>query len=247
MTKEIGVIGGTDSSQGAGLGADQKTINDHGCNHHSVMSAITFQNSIPSRIHPIPVIALKHQLKCLSKIPLDAIKIGMLPEEESIFELVDFLKNSQCSKIILDPVRSSSSGTELLPAKAWESLITHLVPYSHLITPNLIEAKLLLGIDLSAKTQPIELARACLELGSNSVLLKGGHMDDPSYSTDIWVTHNKGPQFFQYRRIPGGTKVRGTGCRLASAISCEWALSGNLERSIEHAGKYLQRYIQVNL
>lgn len=90
MTKNIAIIGGTDSSGGSGIGADLATIADQNCISHPVISAITLQNSKPAQIHAIPTIALKSQLSSLSALPLDAIKIGMLPDENSVLAVFEF-------------------------------------------------------------------------------------------------------------------------------------------------------------
>ena len=175
MSINIAIIGGTDSSGGAGLGADQKTIFDHNCSPHSVISAITLQNSSNVRIHPLPRLGLKSQLDSLSELTLDAIKIGMLPDESSVLEVLEFLKKFPNSKVILDPVRFSSSGFELMTTKAWIALKERLLPHVDLITPNMEEAKLLVGAAINERISSLDLAKKCLGLGAQAVLLKGGH------------------------------------------------------------------------
>ena len=244
MTKNIAIIGGTDSSGGSGIGADLATIADQNCVSHPVISAITLQNSKPAQIHAIPTIALKSQLSSLSALSLDAIKIGMLPDENSVLAVFEFLKNSNYPKVILDPIRYSSSGIELISAKGWDTLRKTLVPLVDLLTPNINEARLLLDIGTSVEIPPRKLAEKCLKLGCSAIMLKGGHANDPDYSTDLLLMNNKDPQTFNYPRIKEGTKVRGTGCRLATAIACQWSVTNNLETSVFNAGKYLQNYIR---
>lgn len=247
MAINIAIIGGTDSSGGAGLGADQKTILDHNCIPHSAISAITLQNSSNVRIHPLPRLGLKSQLDSLTELSLDAIKIGMLPNESSVHEVLDFIKKIPDSKVILDPVRFSSSGFELITPNGWTALKERILPHLDLITPNIDEAKLLVGINKNEGIPFIDLAEKCLELSAHSVLLKGGHDDDPEICTDILVQKGKKPVLFKNPRIHGGTKVRGTGCRLASAIACHWTKTEELSSAFIGARKYLQDYIDKSL
>jgi len=247
MAINIAIIGGTDSSGGAGLGADQKTILDHACSPHSVISAITSQNSSKVRIHPLPRLGLKSQLDSLSELTLDAIKIGMLPDESSVLEVLDFIEKFPNSKVILDPVRFSSSGFELITTKAWTALKERLLPNLDLITPNVEEARLLVGAGINERISSLDLAKKCLDLGAHAVLLKGGHDDDPKICIDILAQQKEGPELFKYPRIHGGTEVRGTGCRLASAIACLWAKTRELLPAVEGAGQYLQNYIKESL
>ena len=247
MAINIAIIGGTDSSGGAGLGADQKTILDHNCIPHSSISAITFQNSSKVRIHPLPRLGLKSQLDSISEHTLDAIKIGMLPDESSVLEVLEFIKKFPDSKVILDPVRFSSSGFELMTTQSWTALKERLLLNLDLITPNVEEAKLLVGADINESISSLDLAKKCLSLGAHAVLLKGGHDDDPKTCTDILAQQKEEPEVLKYPRIDGGTEVRGTGCRLASAIACHWAKTRELLPAVEGAGQYLQNYIKESL
>ena len=247
MAINIAIIGGTDSSGGAGLGADQKTILDHNCSPHSVISAITFQNSSKVRIHPLPRLGLKSQLDSLSELTLDAIKIGMLADESSVLEVLEFIKKFPDSKVILDPVRFSSSGFELMTTQAWIALKERLLPHVDLITPNMEEAKLLVGVGINERIHSLDLAKKCLGLGIHAVLLKGGHDDDPKVCTDFLAQQKEGAELLKYPRMDGGTEVRGTGCRIASAIACHWAKIGELLPAVQGAGQYLQDYIKESL
>ncbi len=248
MPHSIGIIGGTDSSNGAGLGADEKTISDHKCIAYPVVSAITFQNSSTRpRIHPIPRIGLRSQLDDLLLLPLDVIKIGMLPCVDAVQEVIRFLHQTDCKKIILDPVKKTTSGHELISTDAWEILVNDLIPQTNLITPNWEEACDILSINQLEITDPLKLGENCLKLGTESVLLKGGHSKNINFCNDILISQNHMPKDFTYKRIEGGTKVRGTGCRLASAIACEWAKTNNLYLAVEEAGRYVQKYIRQNL
>ena len=244
-SQKIGIIGGTDSSGGAGLFADEETIYELGDRPFAVISAITQQcNSSKIRIHAVPALGLESQLDGLLQEELDAIKIGMLPDESSVRKVGEFLNKSSCTKVILDPVQMTSNGHSLITDKGWECLIKDLIPRVNLVTPNLQEAGKLLNINNSEKISPVFLANECSKLGAQSILLKGGH-GDGEQSTDLLVEGTSPVIEYKWERITGGTKVRGTGCRLASAISCNWAKTNHLANSVKEAGKYLQNYIRL--
>lgn len=248
MSFNIGIIGGTDSSGGSGLAADEETILHYECNAVPVISAITFQTpTAMPRIFPIPGNGFSSQLDSLLTQPLDAIKIGMLPDTQCIEDLGRFLDQVKCDKIILDPVKNTSTGHALISEKGWAALIKDLLPKISLITPNFEEALSLLGLIRTHDIIPVTLAKECLKLGSQAVLLKGGHISDPKMSTDFLITQSPKAEAFSYPRINGGSDVRGTGCRLATAIACEWAKSRDLINAVQNAGKYLQGYIQSSL
>lgn len=237
----IGLIGGTDSSGGAGVWADVKTIEKLGASPFPVISAITLQGN-PSNFHiiGIPHHGLKSQLECLLYEELDAIKIGMLPDETSVEVVSQFITESPCTKIILDPVQKTSSGNFLIKSVAWEKLMFELIPKVNLITPNLDEAKSLTG---SLKSSQVELLKKCSKLGAESVLIKGGH-GNGDFSVDILWEKSKDVTRFTWDRIPGATSVRGTGCRLASAIAYYWAVEKHLPSAVKSAGSFLQEYIR---
>ena len=245
-SKKIGIIGGTDSSGGSGLFADKETIYELGDRPFAVISAITQQcNSSKIRIHAVPALGLESQLDGLLQEELDAIKIGMLPDESSVRKVGEFLNKSSCKKVILDPVQMTSNGHSLISAKGWECLIQDLIPRVNLVTPNLQDARKLLTINDSEKISPTSLIKECSKLGAQSILLKGGHGGGEE-STDL-LLEGKNPVIeYKWERITGGTEVRGTGCRLASAISCNWAKTKELPISVKEAGKYLQNYIRQN-
>ena len=247
MSHKIGIIGGTDSSGGSGLWADQKTISGLNCEVVSVISAITLQSSSTHiSIHPVPKIGLKSQLDSLLEEELSALKIGMLPDLDSINEIARFLDFVKCEKIILDPVQRTSSSHDLISKEDWRILIEKLTPKVQLITPNVKEAVALLELPSDSDINPEKVAKKCLDFGSKYVLLKGGHLSSSNLSTDILASGEK-IKTFSYPRLPQGHNKRGTGCRLASAVASEWAKNDHLETAVKFAGKYIQNYIKDSL
>ena len=134
-----------------------------------------------------------------------------------------------------------------MTTKAWIALKERLLSQLDLITPNMEEARLLVGAGINERIPSLDLAKKCLGLGAHAVLLKAGHDDDPKVCTDILAQQKEGPELLKYPRIDGGTEVRGTGCRLASAIACHWAKTGELLSAVQGAGQYLQNYIKESL
>ena len=247
MPPHIGLIGGTDSSGGAGLQADLETCNDLACNSYPVISAITLQNTLSSiRSYPTPRLGIQSQLSSLGEVIMDAVKIGMIPDETVVHEVKLFLQRKKCKKIILDPVKKTSMGHSLISENGWHKLIHELLPEVDLVTPNVDEAYFLLGLNPLEKMTPENLACLCLELGPKAVLLKGGHSVDSFHCTDILCRKDKPTVYFKNKRIVGGSEVRGTGCRLASAIACKWAQGNQLNQAVSEAQSFLQNYIKKN-
>ena len=241
------VIGGSDSSGGAGVFADVKTCHDLGCEVSVAVTAVTAQNSRKHyHSHVLPKHTLQSQLFALGDFGIDAVKIGMLPNLEAIEVVRDFLVDHSFGHVVLDPVFSSSSGGSLSTEEGIASLDTCLFPCVGLITPNLFEAtRLVEQAGLQAGSQG-ELAAACLNLGANAVLLKGGHYSGEQ-CTDLLVTDEEQAYSFSRKRIPGGSKVRGTGCRLATAIACFQSKGHELKDSVGLACEYLSGYISAQV
>lgn len=237
------VIGGSDSSGGAGVFADIKTCHDLGCEVSVAVTAVTAQNDRKHyHSHVLPKQTLQSQLFALVDSEVDALKIGMLPNLESIEVVRDFLLANCPKNLVLDPVFSSSSGGSLSTEEGIASLDNRLFPHVGLVTPNLFEATRLINqAGLQAESQE-ELARACLALGANAALIKGGHYSGDE-CTDLLATADEKFFTFSRKRIPGGSKVRGTGCRLATAIACFQAKGRGLKDSVELACEYLANYI----
>ena len=241
------VIGGSDSSGEAGIFADVKTCRDLDCEVSVAVTAVTAQNARKHyHSHVIPKQTLQSQLFALSDSRIDAVKIGMLPNLESIEVVRDFLLAHPFGSVVLDPVFASSSGGNLSTEEGIASLDNLLFPYVSLVTPNLFEAiRLVKQAGLKANSQA-ELASACLELGAIAALVKGGHYSGDECA-DLLATDNEKTFTFSRKRIPGGSDVRGTGCRLATAIACFQAKRNELKESVGLACEYLSGYISAQV
>jgi len=224
--------------------ADLKTCHDLESEACAAITAVTAQSDHRQyHSHAMPVPTLRSQLRSASPDEIDAIKIGMLPNLESIEVVGEFLEGFPPHRVVLDPVFSSSSGGSLSTLEGVAALDDSLFHLVGLITPNLFEAERLVG-QAGLETAPqTELALACLRLGSPAVLLKGGHYSGEE-CTDLLALEGGETFVFSRKRIPGGSQVRGTGCRLATAITCLLASERELSEAVEEACRYLTAYIE---
>ena len=242
----VWIIAGSDSSGGAGIQADLRTLQSfdvHGC---TIITAITAQS--PSRVslvQPVGSRCISAQLSSLAtELPPQAVKIGMLGSGEIVREVAAFLDHID-APIILDPVLTSSSGTALLEERGIREMKERLFPGVSLLTPNLPEAEKLLGHTLDASSDIEQAGEEFLRMGAKSVLIKGGHLlsNRPSdlaqdYFTDgdrrFWLTSP--------RRY--GPKARGTGCALSAALAAALAKNYSTEDAVALGKSYLNRAIR---
>jgi len=232
-------IAGFDSSGGAGIQADLKTFSAFGCYGTTVLSALPIQNTQGVKgCYELPLQSLQDQLETLFEdmIP-SSIKIGMLFSAEIIHCVTKFLRPYAASiPIILDPVMIAKSGDPLLKSDAIDALKFELIPLSTLITPNLSEAIALVGnMDFE------NLAVHLLKLGSKAVLVKGGHSEDPEFSTDLFLNSIEKVRLISPRVHSKNT--HGTGCTLSAAIAANLALGFSLKESCKIAKDYLYQAI----
>ncbi|MDI9314251.1 MAG: bifunctional hydroxymethylpyrimidine kinase/phosphomethylpyrimidine kinase [Hydrotalea sp.] len=251
MRHKVLSIAGLDPSGGAGLLADVKTFSALGCYGMAVVTAITAQNTMGvSGVFKVETHAIVAQLESiLDDITPDAIKIGMLFDEEIITAVAAVLKKHLAKNaaqkngaknfsIVLDPVMMAKSGDALLQPSAIKALRDVLIPLTDIITPNLREAEALLASDdpITHDTMAAR-ARDLLQLGSKSVLLKGGHLIG-DVADDYYIMGNDGGLWLPGRRID--TKnTHGTGCTLSSAIASGLARGLDMPAACQAAKKYL--------
>lgn len=249
--KKVLTIAGSDCSGGAGIQADLKTMTVHGVYGMSVITALTAQNTIGvSDVAVTEPVFLKKQLDAIfTDIVPDAIKIGMLPDQNIIKAIVEsFLKyetilTNEKIPIILDPVMVSSSGRILMEEQARETLQTDLFPWITLLTPNIPEAEVLTGKPISGYADMEQAAKELAERYQMAILLKGGHCKEGS--SDLLYVDGKKNWF--PGEIMDNPNKHGTGCTLSSAIASNIALGYSLEESCKRAKDYLEGAIRANL
>jgi hydroxymethylpyrimidine/phosphomethylpyrimidine kinase len=239
------IIAGSDSSGGAGVQADIKTVTALGGYASTAITAVTVQNTKGvSGVHAIPDDVITAQMGAvLSDIGTDAIKTGMLASVGTIEAVVKALDDNGTVglPLIVDPVMVASSGDSLVSEDTAEAIRTLLLPRASLITPNAPEAAILAGGTLEDMDDQRAAADELLEMGARAVLIKGGHLEG-SQIIDLLATRN-GVRLFTRPRIHT-RHTHGTGCTLASAIAALMAQGQGLDRAVEMAGDYLYEAIR---
>ena len=243
---KILIIAGSDSSGGAGIQADIKTITALGSYAMTAITAVTSQNTLGVKsIVPINPIEISSQIEFTSKdIQPDAVKIGMLHSSKVIKSVIHSLDLIKAKKIILDPVMIAKGGAKLINDKAIQLLKTKLIKKVSLITPNVPEAEILTKTKIKTKEDMIFAASILIELGAKNVFMKGGHLESEVVQ-DIFV-NKKEILIIKNKRI-ATSNTHGTGCTLSSAISTFYACGKTLKRSCELATKYVNNSIRSNL
>ena len=189
---KILIIAGSDSSGGAGIQADIKTVTSLGSYAMTAITAVTSQNTtgVKSIVSIDPREISKQILFTCRDIKPDAIKIGMLPSENAIKSVINSLKSIRVSKIILDPVMVAKGGSRLIDYKAIIMLKKELIKNVSLITPNIPEAEILTGLKIENENDMIKTAQTLLTMGAKNVLIKGGHLKS-NIVKDIFVSKKK--------------------------------------------------------
>ena len=240
------IIAGSDSSGGAGIQADIKTVTALGSYAMTAITAITAQNTTGVKsIIPINSQDILNQIIFTSRdIKPDAIKIGMLHSSKVINSVINALNKIKISKIILDPVMIAKSGARLIDNKAINILKNKLIKKVSLITPNIPEAEVLTNTKINSTNDVIYAANILLNKGAKNILVKGGHLNT-SFVQDIFVNKNE-VIIFKNKKIT--TKnTHGTGCTLSSAITTFYSCGKTLKKSCELGIKYVNNAIGSKL
>ncbi len=230
--KNILSIAASDSSGGAGVQGDLKTITAHRAHALSVVTAITAQNT--TEITSIfPVGNVSDQLLALKKdIRIDAIKIGMLYTDKNVHDVIRFIEEfAEANRIpiVLDPLMFSTTKKALVSEEAQRSIENKLIPLVSLVTPNLLEAEYLSGIAIDSKEAMVEAVTIIYDRIKTPVLIKGGHLNG-KFAIDVLYNGEEVKSFHNERVIVENT--HGTGCCLSSSIACHLANGNNLAEAV---------------
>jgi hydroxymethylpyrimidine/phosphomethylpyrimidine kinase len=239
------IIAGSDSSGGAGIQADIKTVTALGSYAMTAITAITAQNTTGVKsIVSIPSKEISNQIIFTVKdIKPDAIKIGMLHSTKIIETIIHSLEIIKIKKIILDPVMVAKGGTKLIDEKAIKLLKDELIKRVSLITPNIPEAEILTNTKIRSKEDMIFAAHKLIEIGAKNVLIKGGHLTSKLVQ-DILVTKSD-IKIFNSKRY--NTKnTHGTGCTLSTAITTFLSCGKPIKKSCELGINYVNSGIKSN-
>ena len=243
---KILIIAGSDSSGGAGIQADIKTVTALGGYAMTAVTAITAQNTTGVKsVVPIPSKEIQKQILFTSKdIKPDAIKIGMLHSSDVIISVLRSLRKVKTKKIILDPVMVAKGGFKLINNRAIKTLKTRLIKNVFLITPNVPEAEVLTKMKIKSLEDMIRAANILLKFGAKNILIKGGHINTKNMH-DVFL-NKKQLKIFKNKKIK--TKnTHGTGCTLSTAITTFFACGKNINKSCELGIKYVNQSIRSNL
>lgn len=263
--KIVLTIAGSDSSGGAGIQADLKTIAAHGCYGASVITALTAQNTRGvTAVHTPPAEFLAKQIQSvLTDFAPQAIKIGMLPNASCVRAVASELRGFPCP-IVLDPVMVATSGSVLAENDAVAAMRQELFPLAALITPNIPEAERLSGIAIQKEE---DMEYAAKRIGVN-ILVKGGHLRCGSppaaqVKSNAYQLGDANDLLFidgkmtwlraervlfrdphQTAGFEGSSETHGTGCTLSSAIACNLALGHTMEESVKRAKPWLTQLLR---
>ena len=243
---KILIIAGSDSSGGAGIQADIKTVTALGGYAMTAITAVTSQNTTGvNSVIAIQPKEIEKQILFTSKdIRPDAIKIGMLHSSKVIISVVKSLNKIKTKKIILDPVMVAKGGFKLIDKKAIKTLKKILIKKVELITPNIPEAEVLTNSKIKNLKDMIHAGKILVKYGVKNVLIKGGHGNN-KYLYDVLI-NKKRLMIFKNLRVK--TKnTHGTGCTLSSAITTFFACGKNINKSCELGIKYVNQSIRSNL
>ena len=245
LKSKILIIAGSDSSGGAGIQADVKTVTALGSFAMTAITAVTSQNTtgVKSIVTIEPQEILNQIIFTSKDIKPDAIKIGMLHSTKVIESVIKSLNSIKLKKIVLDPVMVAKSGTKLIDDKAIKSLKTKLIKKVLLITPNIPEAEILTSTKIRTKEDMIFAAYKLIEFGAKNVLIKGGHLKSKSVQ-DIFVNKSEIKVFNSKRYKTKNT--HGTGCTLSSAITTFLSCGKPIKKSCELGIKYVNFAIKTN-
>ena len=242
---KILIIAGSDSSGGAGIQADIKTVTALGSYAMTAITAVTSQNTtgVKSIVGINPKEIFNQIVFSCRDISPDAIKIGMLHSSDVIKMVIKALDVIKVKKIVLDPVMVAKGGTKLIDSKAIQLLKLKLIKKVSLITPNIPEAEILTKTKIITKEEMIHSAYKLMGLGAKNVLIKGGHLKH-KYVQDIFVTKNDIKIFDSKRYRTKNT--HGTGCTLSSAVTTFLSCGKTVKKSCDLAIKYVNSAIKSN-
>jgi hydroxymethylpyrimidine/phosphomethylpyrimidine kinase len=239
MTPPVALtIAGSDSGGGAGIQADLKTFAALGVFGTSALTALTAQNTVGVRgVHDVPVEFVDAQIDAvLDDLDVRAVKTGMLATAPIIEAVAAQASRGRLPNLVVDPVMVAASGDRLLDPSAEDAYGQHLFPHARVITPNVLEASVLVGRELRSVDDLADAARKLGKTGSEIVVVKGGHLDGADAVDVVWIgdeLHELGAPRFDTPNL------HGTGCTFASAIAAHLARGDEPLAAIKRAKRYV--------
>ncbi len=244
--KSVLSVAGSDSSGGAGIQADIKTIQAHRLFAQTAITALTAQNTtgVYGVLDVEPAFVAQQIDVVFEDIRPDAVKIGMVSSPAIVDAIVDALVRNDATNIVVDPVMVATSGSELSSNEAVIALREKLIPLATVITPNMPEAEVLFGAHIEnaadQERAAVEIARAA----GVAVLVKGGHGENDA--NDVLAQPDGTVTWFEGERVDTAN-THGTGCTLSSAIACGLAVGKPLEEAVKSAKDYITGALSAGL
>ena len=237
-------IAGSDSSGGAGIQADMKTMSALGIYSCTVITAITAQNTLNvDHIFPLSADIIKKQImSVLSDIPIHAIKIGMVYNNEIITAVSDILKNSKIP-IVLDPIISAGTGARLLEQEFLSDFKIKLLPFCDIVTPNIHEAEKLSGIKIKNENDIKKTALKIQKLGAKNVVVKGGHFKNNDKVIVDTILNERGKFVLIKNPRMKIVEMHGSGCNFSAALTAFLAMKFPMVIACSMANKYVHNSI----
>jgi hydroxymethylpyrimidine/phosphomethylpyrimidine kinase len=232
-------IAGSDSGGGAGIQADLKTFTALRVFGMSAVTSVTAQNtnSVLGIIDLSPEFIELQIDAVVNDIGVDAVKIGMLSTKDIVSSVAGRIIEHGLKKIVLDPVMVAKGGDILLNQGAQQTLIKELLPHTFIVTPNIPEAEVITGHEITSVEDMKKAAERIKLLGSENVLLKGGHLDKSLDAIDILYDGN---DFYEFKTLRIDTKnTHGTGCTYSAAICAGLAKGFSTVRAVKEAKDYV--------
>lgn len=230
-------IAGSDSSGGAGIQADIKTMTANGVFATCAVTALTAQNTtgVTDILESTPHFLAEQLDAVFTDIVPDAVKIGMVSSAELIAVIAEKLRQYGAERVVVDPVMVATSGAKLLRDDAIQALTSQLLPLATVLTPNIPEAEILSGLPITDAAGMEAAARTISQRYGCAVLCKGGHQINDA---DDLLWRSGCGKWFRGKRI-ANPNTHGTGCTLSSAIAANLAKGYDLDRSVERAKAYI--------
>lgn len=238
-------IAGSDSSGGAGIQADLKTITCLGEYGMTVITAITAQNTMGvTGIETISPQMVKAQIDAVFQdIFPDAVKLGMISKPEIMEVICEKLKEYHAKNVVVDPVMVATSGSNLMEDDTVITLKEKLIPLADIITPNLSEAQVLSGVTINNREDMVTAAKKINTFYNGAILIKGGHLTEEA--SDLLYVNGR-IRWFNGKRYDN-QNTHGTGCTLSSAIATYLAKGFSVDDSVEYAKQYVSDAIAAKL
>ena len=238
-------IAGFDPSCGAGVTADIKTIAAHGCYGTACITALTVQTTVGvQRVEPVSKQIVRDTLRELAAdMPPAAVRIGMLGSGDVLDAVAEFLESAKPPNVVLDPIFKASSGAALLDDRGVARLAKVLLPLAYVITPNIDEAAALTGLPVGNLEQMKAAARKLHEMGAQSVVVTGGHLERAIDVLSTVLPEGNCDQLeFASDRLRSNS-THGTGCAFATALAANLAQGRQLQYAIVLAKAYVTKAI----